>query len=116
MKGGLGREGGANTDHSGNALPAVRPQCAHSAKFCMSAKTQILVLALFHKFVVPYLGFQSFLCIWDVPYFTCHPFSPIFRHFEPLELGLWILNPHSVMWPLECAPYFIKETHHANPC
>ena len=29
------------------------PQCARSAKFCMSANTQILVLALFHKFVVP---------------------------------------------------------------
>ena len=28
-------------------------QCARSAKFCMSANTQILVLALFHEFVVP---------------------------------------------------------------
>ena len=29
------------------------PQRARSAKFCMAANTQILVLALFHKFVVP---------------------------------------------------------------
>ena len=34
-----------------SALP-VLPQCAHRAKFCMSANTQILVLAHFHKFVV----------------------------------------------------------------
>ena len=77
------------------------PQCARNAKFCMLANTQILVLALSHKFVVPYLGFQSFLCIWDVPYFTCHPFSPIFCHFEPLQLGIWTLNPRFVVWPLE---------------
>ena len=73
------------------------PRCARSAKFCMSANIQILVLALFHKF----LGFQSFLCIWNVPCVTCHPFSPISCHFEPLELGIWTLNPRSVVWPLE---------------
>ena len=32
-------------------------QCAHSAKFWMSANTRTLVLAPFHKFLVPYQGF-----------------------------------------------------------
>ena len=32
----------------------------------MSANTQTLLLAPFDKFLVPYLGFFSFLCIWDV--------------------------------------------------
>ena len=49
----------------------------------------------------PLLLLQTFVCIWDVPYFTGHPFSPIFRHFEPLELGIWTLNPGSAVWPLE---------------
>ena len=26
------------------------------------------------------------------------------------------LAPHSVVWPLECVPCFIEETHHVNPC
>ena len=32
-------------------------QCAHSAKFWMLANTRTLVLAPFHKFLVPYQGF-----------------------------------------------------------
>ena len=32
-------------------------QCARSAKFWMSANTRTLVLAPFHKFLVPYQGF-----------------------------------------------------------
>ena len=38
-------------------------QCAHSAMFWMSANTQTLVLAPSHKFLVPYQGFFTFLCI-----------------------------------------------------
>ena len=33
---------------------------ARSAKFWMSANTQTLVLALFHRFLVPYQGFFGF--------------------------------------------------------
>ena len=35
-------------------------QCARSAKFWMSANTRTLVLAPFHKFLVPYQGFFGF--------------------------------------------------------
>ena len=35
-------------------------QCARSAKFWMSANTRTLVLAPFHKFLVPYQGFCGF--------------------------------------------------------
>ena len=44
----------------GNAMHAVRTQCAQcarSAKFWMSANTRTVVLAPFHKFLVPYQGF-----------------------------------------------------------
>ena len=34
--------------------------CARSAKFWMSANTRTLVLAPFHKFLVPYQGFFGF--------------------------------------------------------
>ena len=44
----------------GNAMHAVRTQCARSAKFWMSANTRTLVLAPFHKFLVPYQGFFGF--------------------------------------------------------
>ena len=37
----------------GNAVHTVRPQCAHSAKFCVSAAICTLVLAFFYQFVVP---------------------------------------------------------------
>ena len=32
--------------YNGNAVHAVRTQCTHSAKFCMSANTRTLLLAL----------------------------------------------------------------------
>ena len=35
-------------------------QCARSVKFWMSANTRTLVLAPFHKFLVPYQGFFGF--------------------------------------------------------
>ena len=38
-------------------------QCARSAKFWMSANTRTLVLAPFHKFLVPYQGFFGFQSI-----------------------------------------------------
>ena len=38
-------------------MHAVHTQCARSAKFWMSANTRILVLAPFHKLLVPYQGF-----------------------------------------------------------
>ena len=38
-------------------------QCARSAKFRMSANTRTLVLAPFHKFLVPYQGFFGFSSI-----------------------------------------------------
>ena len=60
----------------GNAMHAVRTQCAHSAQFWMSANTRTLVLAPFHKFLVPYQGFFGFLSIWDVAYLNCQPFPP----------------------------------------
>ena len=44
----------------GNAMHAVRTQCARSAKFWMSANTRTLVLAPFHKFLVLYKGFFGF--------------------------------------------------------
>ena len=55
---------------------AVRTQCARSAKFWMSANTRTLVLAPFHKFLVPYQGFFGFSSIWDVAYLNCQPFPP----------------------------------------
>ena len=51
-------------------------QCAHTAKFWMSANTRTLVLAPFHKFLVPYQGFFGFPSIWDVAYLNCQPFPP----------------------------------------
>ena len=51
-------------------------QCARSAKFWMSANTRTLVLAPFHKFLVPYQGFFGFSSIWDVAYLNCQPFPP----------------------------------------
>ena len=51
-------------------------QCARSAKFWMSANTRTLVLAPFHKFLVPYQGFFGFPSIWDVAYLNCQPFPP----------------------------------------
>ena len=60
----------------GNAMHAVRTQCARSAKFWMSANTRTLVLAPFHKFLVPYQGFFGFPSIWDVAYLNCQPFPP----------------------------------------
>ena len=44
---------------NGNAMHAVRTQCARSAKFWMSANTRTLVLAPFDKFLVPYKGFLA---------------------------------------------------------
>ena len=41
-------------------------QCARSAKFWMSANTPTLVLAPFHKVLVPYQGFFGFPSIYDV--------------------------------------------------
>ena len=70
--------------------------CARNAKFCMSANTQILVLALFHKFAVPHLVFQSFLCIWDVPYFTCHHCHPFSAILSPLSWGCG-LSTHALL-------------------
>ena len=61
---------------SGNAMHAVRTQCARSAKFWMSANTRTLVLGPFHKFLVPYQGFFGFPSIWDVAYLNCQPFPP----------------------------------------
>ena len=49
---------------------------ARSAKFWMSANTRTLVLAPFHKFLVPYQGFFGFPSIWDVAYLNCQPFPP----------------------------------------
>ena len=43
----------------GNAMHAVRTQCARSAKFWMSANTRTLALAPFDKFLVPYKGFLA---------------------------------------------------------
>ena len=57
-------------------------QCARSAKFWMSANTRTLVLAPFHKFLVPYQGFFRFLSIQDVAYLNCQPFLPIFNHLH----------------------------------
>ena len=33
-------------------------------------------------------GFLRFLCIEDVAYLNCHPFSPFFSHFSPFSPGL----------------------------
>ena len=50
----LGQFGSPNS----KGMPCT--QCAHSAKFWMSANTRTLVLAPFHKFLVPYQGFFGF--------------------------------------------------------
>ena len=59
-------------------MHAVRTQCARSAKFWMSANTRTLVLAPFHKFLVPYKGFFGFPSIQDVAYLNCQPLPPNF--------------------------------------
>ena len=62
------------------ALGMPCTQCAHSAKFWMSANTRTLVLAPFHKFLVPYQGF------FQLPkHLGCGIFelSTIFAHFQP---------------------------------
>ena len=48
-----------SASYMGNAMHAVRTQCARSAKFWMSANTRTLVLAPFDKFLVPYKGFLA---------------------------------------------------------
>ena len=60
----------------------------------MSANTQTLLLAPFDNFLVPYWGFFSFLCIWDVAHLNSHPFLPIFNHFYPFSI------PHIELSPL----------------
>ena len=59
----------------------------------MSANTQTLLLAPFDKFLVPYWGFFSLLCIWDVAHLNGHPLlhmSTIFTHFPSPLLN----SPH----------------------
>ena len=57
-------------------------QCARSAKFWMSANTRTLVLAPFHKFLVPYEGF-----FYLPKHLGCGIFelSTIFAHFQPVS-------------------------------
>ena len=52
----------------------------------MSANTRTLLLAPFDKSLVPYCGFFSFLCIWDVAHLNCHPLLPIFNHFYQFSI------------------------------
>ena len=59
-----------------SSIDFVRECHARSAKFWMSANTRTLVLAPFHKFLVPYQGFFGFPSIWDVAYLNCQPFPP----------------------------------------
>ena len=72
---------------------APRECCARSAQFWMLANTRTLLLAPFDKFLVPYWGFFSFLCVWDVAHLNCHPFLAIFTictHFPSRMLN----SPH----------------------
>ena len=65
-------------------MHAVRTQ------LCVSANTRTLVLGPLHKFFVPYRGCFGFLCIGDVAYLNCHPFLPIFNHFYPFSIPLFL--------------------------
>ena len=86
----------------GRSLGMPCMQCAHSAKFWMSANTRTLLLAPFDKFLVPHLGCFSFLCIWEVAPLNCHPLLPIFNHFYPFSIPHLELCAHTVQ---ELGPY-----------
>ena len=96
--------GGLVSTHS-KAMPCTQRVC--SAKFCMSANSQTLVLAPFHKVFVPCRCFSSFLCIWgggggsSTGYpFECYGGTFLVRDMDrplsiwgyglaPFKLGIW---------------------------
>ena len=74
----------------GNAMHAVRTQCEVLNVGQYSHPT----FGPFDQFLVPYWGFFSLLCSWDVAHLNCHPLLPNLNHFYPYSI------PHIELSPL----------------